>query len=85
VTGGVTAGAKRTAAEVGQDLDANSAAQLRGQYAGPDWPFRCDQKPTYEITGGWGLPGKDAAGNYAIDRGTAMKITKTNGCGNSMM
>jgi len=84
VVGGATAGAKITAAELGAKLDPNSAAVLKGQYAGPDWPFRCDQKPTYEITGGWGPVGlKD--GNYAIDPGTPLVIRKTNTCGNSMM
>lgn len=76
---------KLSAEEIGKRLEPTSAASLKGQYAGPDWPFRCAQKPTYEITGGWGKVGQDASGNYAIDPGTALKIIKTNGCGNSMM
>lgn len=85
VVGGASAGAKITAEEVGKKLDATSAAQLKGQYAGPDWPFRCDQKPTYEIRGGWGPTGKDKDGNMVVDPGTPLQIVKTNSCGNSMM
>ncbi len=82
IVGGLTSAGVTEA--VGKALVPTSDAELKGQYAGPDWPFRCDQKPMYEITGGWGKPGtKD--GNYVIDPGTTMRITKTNGCGNSMM
>ncbi len=77
--------AKLTAEQIGNALAPNGAGELKGQYAGPDWPFRCDRKPTYEITGGWGVTGVDKAGNYVIDPGTPLKITKTNTCGNSMM
>jgi hypothetical protein len=90
--GGAVAGAgtgtlvlKMTAEEIGKRLEPNSAASLKGQYAGPDWPFRCDQKPVYEITGGWGKVGQDKDGNLAIDPGTQLKIAKKNTCGNSMM
>lgn len=83
--GAATGLAKLTATQIGEALAPNGAGELKGQYAGPDWPFRCDQKPTYEITGGWGMPGTDKNGNYAVDPGTPLKITKTNTCGNSMM
>lgn len=91
VTGGAAGGgaatglAKLTASQIGDALLPNSAGELKGQYAGPDWPFRCDQKPKYEITGGWGPTGTDKNGNYVVDPGTPLKITKVNTCGNSMM
>jgi hypothetical protein len=83
--GAAGAAAKFTAQQIGDALAPNGAGELKGQYAGPDWPFRCDQKPTYEIRGGWGKPGTDKDGNYVVDPGTPLKIVKTNSCGNSMM
>jgi hypothetical protein len=85
--GGGAAGltAKFTAEQIGTALAPNGAGELKGQYAGPDWPFRCDQKPTYEIRGGWGPTGTDKNGNYVVDPGTPLQIVKTNSCGNSMM
>ena len=85
--GGGAAGltAKFTAEQIGSALAPNGAGELKGQYAGPDWPFRCDQKPTYEVRGGWGVTGKDKDGNYVVDSGTPLTIVKTNTCGNSMM
>ena len=76
------AGAKET---IGAALVSNGQGELKGQYAGPPWPFRCSVKPTYTITGGWGKTTKDVDGNVVIPLGTALKITKTNTCGNSMM
>jgi hypothetical protein len=86
-TGGATlaAAGKLTAEELGAKLEPNSEAALRGQYAGPDWPFRCDKKPTYTITGGWGRTGQNAKGDLVIVPGTPLRVTKTNACGNSMM
>jgi hypothetical protein len=75
---------KTTAGELGGKLDSTSAASLKGQYAGPDWPFRCNAKPSYEIVGGWGPTGLDKDGNLAIDPGVPLQILKTNGCGSSM-
>lgn len=71
-------------------LRPNQKLTKAGQYAGPPWPFRCSQKPTYEITGGWGRTGHTSHGagvgdEYWIDLGTPLKITKTNTCGDSMM
>lgn len=90
VTGGAvlaagTATATASAVMIGKALAATGEGSLKGQYAGPDWPFRCDQKPTYVITGGWGAPAGDTQGNFGIDPGTPLKISKTNGCGNGMM
>lgn len=65
-------------------LRPHQVATKPGQYAGPPWPFRCDQKPTYEITGGWGKTGYTADG-FWIDPGSPLVITKTNTCGSSMM
>ena len=81
----LAAAGKLTAQELGARLEPNSAATIRGQYAGPDWPFRCDKKPTYSITGGWGRTGQNANGDMVIDPGTPLRITKANNCGNSMM
>ena len=72
-------------ASVGNALKPNGQGELKGQYAGPPWPFRCDQKPTYSVTGGWGKTTKDTDGNTIIPLGTPIKITKTNTCGNKMM
>lgn len=62
------------------NLFRNRTDQLMSQYAGPPWPIRCDQKPTYEITGGWGATGYRADG-FWIDPGSPLTITKTNSCG----
>lgn len=70
---------------LGTALTGNGQGQLKGQYAGPPWPFRCTQKPTYSITGGWGKVTKDADGNAVIPLGTPIVIKKTNTCGNGMM
>jgi hypothetical protein len=43
--------------QIAKDLTANQSTRLYGQYAGPPWPFRCDQKPLYEIRDGWGGTG----------------------------
>ncbi len=48
-----------------------------GEYAGYEWPFRCDHMPEYEITGG---PNK---GDWST--GKPLKITKLNTCGNDLM
>ena len=81
----IAAAAKLTAQELGARLEPNSEATIRGQYAGPDWPFRCDKKPVYSISGGWGRTGQNDKGDLVIDPGTPLRITKTNNCGNSMM
>jgi hypothetical protein len=70
---------------IGTALLGSASGVKTGQYAGPDWPFRCDARPTYEITGGWGAIAPDGNGGYKIDPGPPLKITKTNSCGNSLM
>ena len=82
---GAVATLKMAAAQIGEALAPNGSEELKGQYAGYDWPFRCDQKPTYEIRGGWGKPQIDAQGNYYIDKGSQLQIVKINDCGNNMM
>lgn len=76
---------KITAKEIGDALKPNGDASWAGQYAGPEWPFRCDEKPTYVISGGWGRPTADKDGNMSMDVGTPLRLTKTNGCGNGLM
>lgn len=75
---------KATFAQAGTLLGPNGSAELKGQYAGYEWPFRCDQKPTYEIRGGWGGSIKNGD-QYYFDKGTPLQIVKTNDCGNKMM
>jgi hypothetical protein len=88
VKAGVKTTATFTAGAIGNAMRANGAGELKNQYAGYEWPFRCNQKPTYEITGGWGgyMEEKAADGTttQGIDAGTPLKITKTNTCGNAM-
>jgi len=74
---------KFTAKQVGELLKKNGEGELKGQYAGFEWPFRCNKMPTYHITGGPEL--KVVDGKVVISEGTPMKITKQNKCGNSMM
>jgi hypothetical protein len=92
-TTGVVAAGKTVAImgakEIGDALMPNAVGTLKGQFAGYEWPFRCNKMPTYEITGGWGgyYEQKDAQGNtqQGFDAGAPLKIRKTNDCGNKMM
>ena len=70
---------------LGTVIAKNWSTHLVGQYAGPDWPFRCDQMPTYEIVGGPDPPVRTADGGFRADVGTPLRIIKVNDCGNSMM
>ena len=70
---------------VGKIIAENGNAHLVGQYAGPEWPFRCDQMPTYEIVGGPGQPVRLPDGGFILEPGTPLRIIKLNDCGNSMM
>jgi hypothetical protein len=70
---------------MGTVLAKNGSTHLVGQYAGPEWPFRCDQMPTYEIVGGPDPPIRLADGGFRVDVGTPLRIVKVNDCGNSMM
>jgi hypothetical protein len=81
--GGSAAGGLAVA--VGQVVAKNGSSNLVGQYAGPEWPFRCDQMPTYEIVGGPIPPISLADRGFSVDVGTPLTIIKVNDCGNSMM
>jgi hypothetical protein len=64
-----------------KDLATTFELKLKGQYAGPPYPFRCTNKPEYEITGGWGVPTKNGNGELFIPPGTPLQIRKlANGC-----
>ena len=76
--------AKFGVVQTGMVLADTGAGTWRGQYAGPEWPFRCDQKPTYVISGGWILD-RTPDQRLIVGPGSALRLTKTNGCGNSMM
>ena len=57
--------------------------ELWGQYAGWAWPFRCDEMPTYEITGGPEfVPQEDGTLKWESN---SLIVKKTNDCGNDMM
>lgn len=85
VAAGTVAATKALAITVGVVIAKNGNSNLVGQYAGPEWPFRCNQMPTYEIVGGPPLPVRRADGGYTFDVGTPLRIIKVNDCGNSMM
>jgi hypothetical protein len=86
IAGGAAAGASSAVVKklVGNLLVDQGSASKKGQYAGPPWPGRCNVMPTYELTGGPGQP-KKAKGGFIIEKGTKLKLTKTNTCGNGMM
>ena len=73
------------AVAIGQVVAKNGSSNLVGQYAGPEWPFRCNQMPTYEIVGGPIPPIRLADRGFRVDVGTPLRIIKVNDCGNSMM
>ena len=86
IAGGAAAGASYALKKsMGSLLVDQGSASKRGQYAGPPWPGRCNVMPTYELTGGPGQPKKTKVGGFIIEKGTKLKLTKTNTCGNSMM
>ena len=59
------------------------SATLKGQFAGYDWPFRCDAMPEYEITGGPQIVRSGKKIFFA--EGETFKVTKINTCGDDMM
>jgi hypothetical protein len=70
--------------ELGRLMKESGSIELYGQYAGYEWPFRCDNMPEYHITGGPELL-KDENGEIYIADGPIFTVTKTNSCGNDMM
>ena len=70
-------------------LEANTATDVTGAYAGPPWPFRCKNKPEYNITGGpnfsllKGLKTQTQVDEAMLKLLTGeypLKIRKINGC-----
>lgn len=75
--------AEFTAKEIGKLIVDNGKVQLKGQYAGYLWPFKCNTMPSYEVTGG---PTLDFVnGQSVIGKGTKLTLRKINDCGSSMM
>jgi hypothetical protein len=70
--------------ELGKLLSDAGSVELYGQYAGYEWPFRCDNMPEYHIIGG-PEPLKDEDGKIYLERGTPFKVIKVNDCGDDMM
>ena len=69
-------------------LSATNSVSLARQYSGGDWPYRCDTKPAYEITGGWGPAGTQTRADgsvFVVDPGTAMVIRRVRACGGGVM
>ena len=70
--------------KVGEYLTEAGTVTMGGQYAGYEWPFRCDQMPEYHISGGPGLA-IDQHGDVYLTPGAPFTVKKTNTCGNDMM
>jgi hypothetical protein len=77
-SGALVATGSMAVSQVGNLLKPTSEGSLRGQFAGPAYPFRCTHKPEYVITGGWGAPTKNEKGEAVIPAGTPLKIQKVN-------
>lgn len=76
--------AKNGREQIGRYLKETGSISMGGQYAGYDWPFRCDQMPEYHITGG-PVVVRDEDGEYYLQPGQPFTVTKVNTCGNDMM
>ncbi len=70
--------------ELGKLLTGAGSVELYGQYAGYEWPFRCDEMPEYHIIGG-PEPERDEDGVIYLKRGAPFKVMKVNDCGDDMM
>ncbi|OUS17220.1 hypothetical protein A9Q88_05175 [Gammaproteobacteria bacterium 50_400_T64] len=81
---GLKSVAKFGANELGEYLTDSSSIKMVGQYAGYPWPAQCNQMPEYHITGG-PVPSHDEQGEFYLEDGRPLKITKVNTCGNDMM
>ena len=93
IKSGVKAGIKSAAKKVIKDLAKDElgklltgagSVELYGQYAGYEWPFRCDKMPEYHIIGG-PEPQRDEDGVVYLKRGVPFKVMKVNDCGDDMM
>lgn len=60
---------------------------LYGQYSGYAWPFRCNEKPRYKITGGpyFEEIKLNNGQSRVMLKDRALTVTKINSCGNKMM
>jgi len=76
--------AKNMKNQLGEYLVNSGSVTMEGQYAGYEWPFRCDRMPEYRITGGPEVL-VDTSGEYFLSEGNSFSVTKTNTCGNDMM
>lgn len=76
---------KKMAKKVGQYLSEAGTVTMAGQYAGYEWPFRCDKMPEYHITGGPGYVRDEDNNFYLTPESTPFKVTKVNDCGDDMM
>lgn len=70
--------------QIGRYLTETGSISMGGQYAGYDWPIRCDRMPEYHITGG-PVVVRDEDGEYYLQPGAPFTVTKVNNCGNNMM
>jgi hypothetical protein len=76
---------KHMAKQIGEYLSDAGTVTMAGQYAGYDWPFRCNNMPEYHITGGPGFVRDDAGAIYLTPAKTTFTVRKVNTCGNDMM
>lgn len=74
-----------TAQELGLMLAEAGSVSLPGQYAGYEWPFRCNEMPEYHFTGGPEVVYDEDGEIYLTDSNTPFTVTKVNDCGNDMM
>ena len=75
---------KKMAKNVISYISEAGTVTMAGQYAGYEWPFRCENMPEYHITGGPGLA-KDEDGDVYLTPGPKFTVKKVNSCGNDMM
>lgn len=71
--------------QVGEYLSDAGTVTMAGQYAGYEWPFRCDKMPEYHITGGPGFVRDSAGAIYLTPAKVKFTVRKVNTCGNDMM
>ena len=76
--------ASQMASQLQNYMSETGSVTMYGQYAGYEWPFRCDKMPEYHITGGPKVL-RDNEGGVYIQEGSPLKVVKVNTCGNDMM
>ncbi|MGB1310835.1 MAG: hypothetical protein ACPG47_06460 [Leucothrix sp.] len=75
---------KKMVKNIGKYLTEAGTVTMAGQYAGYEWPVRCDKMPEYHVTGGPGYV-RDEEGNFYLTPGPKFTVTKVNTCGDNMM